>query len=148
MAKHIELIARGVCVRDGRVLLCHGKGHWNTYLPGGHIEFGEPAAESLRREIEEEIGVAATVGRFLGGIEHAYERDGKPICEINLVFEMVFPDADDRRSTEAQEDDLEFYWAAFEALAEAHLEPAPLQRLIPQWLQPNAALPGWASTMG
>ena len=37
----IETIARGVCVVGGRVLLCRAKGGSSTYLPGGHIEFGE-----------------------------------------------------------------------------------------------------------
>jgi len=62
----IEILARGVCVVDGRLLLCHTKGARNTYLPGGHVEFREKARETLRREVEEELGVKAKVGRFLG----------------------------------------------------------------------------------
>ena len=30
----IETIARGVCVRGGKVLLCRAKGSATTYLPG------------------------------------------------------------------------------------------------------------------
>ena len=36
----IEIMARGVCVLDGALLLCHSAGADNTYLPGGHIDFG------------------------------------------------------------------------------------------------------------
>ena len=56
----IETIARGVCVVDGRLLLCKAKGGRTTYLPGGHIEFGETGREALVREMREETGVAAT----------------------------------------------------------------------------------------
>ena len=61
----IETIARGVCVRGGKVLLCRAKGGATTYLPGGHIEFGETGRKALVREIKEELGLAAEAGRFL-----------------------------------------------------------------------------------
>ena len=46
----IETIARGVCVQNGKVLLCRAKGGATTYLPGGHIEFGEKGCAALARE--------------------------------------------------------------------------------------------------
>ena len=45
----IESIARGVCVKDGKLLLCRAKGGKSTYLPGGHIEFGESGRIALVR---------------------------------------------------------------------------------------------------
>ena len=54
----VETIARGVAVRDGKVLLCRAKGGQSTYLPRGHIEFGEPGREALVREVKEELGTA------------------------------------------------------------------------------------------
>lgn len=59
----IETIARGVCVRDGRLLLCRAKGGKSTYLPGGHIEFGETGRDALVREVKEELGVEEHRGR-------------------------------------------------------------------------------------
>ena len=53
----IETIARGVCVQNGKVLLCRAKGGATTYLPGGHIEFGEKGCAALAREVREELGV-------------------------------------------------------------------------------------------
>jgi len=56
--KEIEIIARGVCVKGGKLLLCHSKGAPNTYLPGGHVEFCEDAKVALAREVVEERGSA------------------------------------------------------------------------------------------
>lgn len=103
----IETIARGVCARGGKVLLCRGKGGKTTYLPGGHIEFGETGREALLREIREELGLEAECGEFLGVVENAFEQNGKPHAEINLVYELkIGEDAE----VSAQEDWIEFEW--------------------------------------
>ena len=57
----------GLFVRGGRVLIVQRKpggrhgGYWE--FPGGKVEAGETPERSLAREIVEELGVAARVGR-------------------------------------------------------------------------------------
>ena len=84
----IETIARGVCVRDGKLLLCRAAGGSSTYLPGGHIEFGETGRQALVREVKEELGVESSTGQFLGVVENSFLQHGKPHAEINLVYEL------------------------------------------------------------
>ena len=103
----IETIARGVAVIGGEVLLCRAKGGKTSYLPGGHIEFGETAREALVREIREELGVESETGRFLGAVENSFMQHGKPHAEINLVFELKFAD---KPEAKAKEDWIEFEW--------------------------------------
>ena len=88
MEKHIETIARGVCVKDGKVLLCYPKDRSYSYLPGGHIEFGETGREALVREMKEETGLDATAGDLLGVVESSFVQKGERHCEINLIYEM------------------------------------------------------------
>jgi 8-oxo-dGTP diphosphatase len=54
---NIELISRAFILRGGKVLVAHKKGASNTFLPGGHVEFGEPSDFALRRELKEEMGI-------------------------------------------------------------------------------------------
>ena len=103
----IEVIARGVCVRDGKILLCKAKGGATTYLPGGHVEFGETGREALVREVKEELGVDAGTGAFLGVVENSFQQHGKPHAEVNLVYELTLPADVEARS---QEDWIEFEW--------------------------------------
>ena len=103
----IEVIARGVCVQEGKILLCKAKGGPTTYLPGGHIEFGETGRQALVREVKEELGVDAETGAFLGVVENAFEQHGKPHAEINLVYELKLPAA---TPPCAREDWIEFEW--------------------------------------
>lgn len=41
-------------------------------FPGGKIELGESKADCLRREIQEELGIAIGIGRALTPVEHHY----------------------------------------------------------------------------
>ena len=120
----IEIIARGVCVQDGKILLCKAKGGATTYLPGGHVECGETGRQALVREVKEEMGVDAETGAFLGVVENAFQQHGKPHAEINLVYELKLPVA---TAACAREDWIEFEWRDL-----AHLDdllPAAFRRL-------------------
>ena len=123
----IETIARGVAVADGRLLLCRARGSATSYLPGGHIEFGETGREALVREIREELGVAAKAGRFLGVVENSFMQHGRPHAEINLVYELSFdaPLAEPRSA----EDWISFEWCELARLGEAGLLPEAFRRL-------------------
>ncbi len=116
----IETIARGVAIIDGEVLLCRARGGKSSYLPGGHIEFGETAREALVREIREEMGVEATTGRFLGAVENSFMQHGRPHAEINLVFELKFAE---KPEAAAKEDWIEFEWVRLDELERANLLP-------------------------
>ena len=86
--KYIETIARGVCVADGKILLCFPKDRSYAYLPGGHIEFGETGRVALVREMKEETGLDATAGDLLGVVESSFVQKGEQHCEINLIYKM------------------------------------------------------------
>jgi len=79
MAAIVEVTA-GVLFRDQAVLVCrrppggHHPGKWE--FPGGKVESGETLEECMRRELAEELGIDAVVGRRLWRTEHQY--DGRP----------------------------------------------------------------------
>ena len=128
----VETIARGVAVRDGKVLLCRAKGGQSTYLPGGHIEFGETGREALVREVKEELGTDSTAGEFLGVVENSFDQHGKRHCEINLVYRLDL--ASD--ATESQEDWISFEWCDLAELPKANLLPGEMGDLLKALVRP------------
>ena len=141
----IETIARGVCVRDGKLLLCRAAGGSSTYLPGGHIEFGETGRQALVREVKEELGVESSTGQFLGVVENSFLQHGKPHAEINLVYELRLGNGERGTGTgewgmgngelptlKSQEDWIEFEWCDLNRLDEANLLP-PAFRSLSAW---------------
>jgi 8-oxo-dGTP pyrophosphatase MutT (NUDIX family) len=125
----IETIARGVCVKDGRLLLCRAKGGKSTYLPGGHIEFGETGRAALVREVREELGVESSTGAFLGVLENSFMQNGKPHAEINLVYELNLSADADADSLRSCEDWIEFVWHDIKDLSSANLLPEGFRAL-------------------
>ena len=145
--KPIETLVRGVCVKDGWLLVCQSKGAANTYLPGGHVEFGERAVDALEREIREELGVASKAGAFLGAIEHTFKQKGARHCEINLVFAVEIAALSPESAPAACEDWISFRWVPVTRMGRYHLEPWPLRKLIPGWMHPACATVRWAGTV-
>lgn len=126
MHQPIETIARGLILSGNRVLLCRNRKHGYHYLPGGHIEFGEPARASLAREMVEECGLPCVVGPLLLTEEQVFSQKGKNRHEITLVFRVdqlgpnpsAMPDA-----VPSMEDHIEFVWVDLAAVPELELYP-------------------------
>lgn len=116
----VEIIARGVAVADGEILLCRAKGGSTSYLPGGHVEFGETGRQALEREVREELRAEVKVGKFLGVVENSFLQHGKKHAEVNLVYEMEFAGPKPRESAE---DWIEFEWRGLDSLKSARLLP-------------------------
>jgi 8-oxo-dGTP pyrophosphatase MutT (NUDIX family) len=85
----------GIVISQGRVLCQKStrdpeKLYW--FLPGGRAELGEPAEETLRREMQEELGEEAQVGRLLYFMEHFFNDSADELDhhEIALYFQLTF----------------------------------------------------------
>ncbi|MBR0057601.1 MAG: NUDIX domain-containing protein [Kiritimatiellae bacterium] len=140
---HIETIARGICAKGGKVLLCKGRRAGNLYFPGGHIEFGERGAEALVREVLEETGLESEATAFLGVCEHRFVQNGdEDHAEINLVYALDIPSADPQAPVEAREGWIAFEWMPAEALAASAVEPAALRKVALDWLAAQGAAAG------
>jgi 8-oxo-dGTP pyrophosphatase MutT (NUDIX family) len=97
-----RVTAKGLCVRDGQVLLLHdftGRSdedpspEWE--LPGGGLEFGENFTDALKREIKEETGLAVKwmeeKPTYIWTTKHASGRGMKYfwICTVIFRFDVL-----------------------------------------------------------
>ncbi|MEI4804048.1 NUDIX domain-containing protein [Bacillus sp. FJAT-51639] len=132
MQKPFHHLARGIFIKDNKILLAQARGYTNTFLPGGHIEFGESAKDALIREIQEELGIRCTVNKFLGLVEHKWEKNGELHCEINQVFEVNGNELPN--NLKSSESHLKFFWCDGKDLDDRNLQPYPFRKLIKNYL--------------
>lgn len=133
----IEVIARGLMIDSGRVLMCRNIKHDYCYLPGGHVEFAERASHALAREFKEETGLDSSIGPLLLTTEQCFH-DGKRIHhEINIVFhvEQLGPSKTPPDSVPSIEDKIDFVWIDFAQLTETDVRPTEIQA----WLMSGGA---------
>jgi 8-oxo-dGTP diphosphatase len=74
MMKHV---VAALIVHDGKILVCQRTRHQTMPLkwefPGGKIEDGEQPRAALVRELEEELGIHATIAEEAARICHEYK---------------------------------------------------------------------------
>jgi 8-oxo-dGTP diphosphatase len=77
------------------VLVCQRKPDQPMSLkwefPGGKIELGETAEAALARELDEELGIKATIGRRVAHVRHKYRNGGTIDLQFFLVREFTGP---------------------------------------------------------
>jgi len=73
----MKQVVAAIIIKDDKVLVCQRTRHQTMPLkwefPGGKIETGEQPRDALRRELDEELGIAATVGEEVMRIRHKYK---------------------------------------------------------------------------
>ncbi len=147
-----ELIARGLILHQSHALMCRNTKHNYYYLPGGHIEFAEPAASALKRELQEEAAADITVGPLLLTTENTFNDGKRDHHEINLVFHVEqlngvklaatgsssdsTSSGDLRPEIESQESGIDFDWIDLAAVADMDIRPLQIKA----WLATGGTL--------
>ena len=76
----MKRVVAALILKDDRILACQRTRHQPMPLkwefPGGKIEEGEQPRAALRRELEEELGIEATIGNEVARIHHEYPSGG------------------------------------------------------------------------
>jgi len=72
----MKRVVAALIVKDGKFLVCQRTRHQTMPMkwefPGGKIEEGEQPRDAMHRELEEELGIDATVGDEVARIRHEY----------------------------------------------------------------------------
>ena len=94
----IKQVVAALILRGDEILCCQRTEHQALALkwefPGGKIEAGETPSQALGRELEEELGIRAEIGREITRVLHTYQNGNS----VNLRFFAI-----DRYENELQD---------------------------------------------
>jgi 8-oxo-dGTP diphosphatase len=87
----MKRVVAALIVKESKLLVCQRTRHQTMPLkwefPGGKIEEGEQPRTALRRELEEELGILATIGDEFRRIQHEYPNGGMVELRFFIVRE-------------------------------------------------------------
>lgn len=121
--KSIQIIVRAIILKSNQILLCRTKGANFYFLPGGHVEFGETLEKTLRRELNEELGVKIKSYKLFSIIENRYGREKDKSHEINFVYKVILKNT----NINVTETHVEFYWKNIKTLNRERILPIKLK---------------------
>src|SRR5438045_5077417 len=85
------VVALRMLEADCQLLICQRNKHQLLPLkwefPGGKIEPGEEARQALQRELDDELGIDATIGPEMARIRHMYQNGNMVDLRFYLVQE-------------------------------------------------------------
>ena len=85
----MKRVVAALITKNGKLLVCQRTRHQTMPLkwefPGGKIEEREQPRDALYRELEEELGILATIGDEVARIRHEYPNGGM----VELRFFVV-----------------------------------------------------------
>lgn len=80
--KNIKQVVAALIIQGDKILICQRTGDQPMPLkwefPGGKVEPNEELKAALRRELDEELGITATIGLKIAVIQHTY-RSGNAV---------------------------------------------------------------------
>jgi len=88
----MKRVVAALIVKGGKILVCQRTRHQTMPLkwefPGGKIEEGEQPRDALRRELDEELGIDATIGDEVARIRHEYKSGNSVELRFYVVHEF------------------------------------------------------------
>ena len=104
-------------------------------LIGGRVEIGENSANTIKREIKEELGKDVEITGYISTIENFFEMKGSKYHEIMFVHKIEFANEEDKKIEYTMKnvegkDYLQYEWLEMDKIDEYPLLPRAVKDIL------------------
>lgn len=110
MNNTIEVIARGLLIKDKHLLVCKKKNANYFFLPGGHVEFYETTEDALHREWNEELACDCIIRKYLTHFEERFFVGTEKFHEYTFLYQVDCNELSIDKQLPHPEEHLFFSW--------------------------------------
>lgn len=131
----LNIRAGGVIIHNNKVLAHRNINKDHYCLPGGRIEIGESSEQTIKREMQEELGRNIEINGYIATIENFFEMEKKKYHEIYFLHRIEFEKEEDKKidytmhNVEGKEY-LQYEWLDLEKIEEYNILPKCLKEVL------------------
>ena len=131
----LNVRAAGVIIHNNKLLVHKNVNSDHYALIGGRIEIGENSADTIKREIQEELGKEIEITGYISTIENFFEMEGSKYHEIMFVYRLEFANEEDKtieytlENIEGKEY-LKYEWLELDKIEKYPLYPKVIREIL------------------
>ena len=131
----LNIRAAGVIIHNNKILAHRNLNKEHYCIPGGRVEIGENSEETVRREIQEELGKQIEITGYVATIENFFEMNESKYHEIYFLHEIEFTNEEDQKieytmkNIEGKEY-LQYEWIDLDIIDEYQLLPKAMKDVL------------------
>lgn len=131
----LNVRAAGIMIHNGKILVHRNINSDHYALIGGRVEIGENSADTIKREVKEELGKDIDITGYVATIENFFEMKGSKFHEILFVYKIEFLDEDDKKidytlKNNESKDYLQYEWLDLDKIEEYPVLPKAIKSVL------------------
>lgn len=131
----LNVRAAGIMIHNGKILVHRNINSDHYALIGGRVEIGENSADTIKREVKEELGKDIDITGYVSTIENFFEMKGSKFHEILFVYKIEFLDEDDKKidytlKNNEGKDYLQYEWLDLDKIEEYPVLPKAIKSVL------------------
>lgn len=131
----LNIRAAGIIIHNGKVLVHRNINSDHYALIGGRVEIGENSADTVKREIKEELGKDIEITGYISTIENFFEMKESKYHEIMFIHKVEFADEADKKieytiKNVEGKDYLQYEWLDLDKIEEYPLVPNAVKDIL------------------